>query len=306
MLPKKIISLLPSATEIVCALGYESQLVGRSHECDFPESVKDLPVCSKAKLTNALSSKEIDTNVKRILTEALSLYEIDIEKIRSLAPDIIITQDQCKVCAVNLDDVRNSLQDIIGKEIELISLHPDSLEDILNDIILIAEKIGMKERGIELAEELTERYELVQHKVKFVKNRQKVLCIEWLEPLMAAGNWTPELIEIAGGDFVLSEKHKHSPWLKWEQIVAEDPDMIIIAPCGFTIERTLQETHLLTEQKEWNELKAVKNNKVFIADGNYYFNRSGPRIIDTIEILAEIIQANQFYYGMENVAWRQL
>jgi iron complex transport system substrate-binding protein len=283
----KIVSLLPSATEIIYALGAGDLLVGRSHECDFPVQTSILPVCTRARIDASASSAAIDAAVKDTLDRALSLYEIDRELLRDLAPDLVITQDQCQVCAVNLEDVQASLNGLLEKDAEIISLHPRSLEDILEDIRTIALALDVIERGEQLIEELTDRYELVEHKVKLVKSRPEVLCIEWMDPLMAAGNWTPE----------------HSPWISWEQIKQADPDFIIIAPCGFSMERTQQEMHLFTGHPVWNELKAVQGKNVFIADGNHYFNRSGPRVIDTVEILAEILQVNQFHFGMENEAW---
>lgn len=299
----KIVSLLPSATEIVYALGAGDLLVGRSHECDFPVQTSILPVCTRARIDASASSAAIDAAVKDTLDRALSLYEIDRELLRDLAPDLVITQDQCQVCAVNLEDVQASLNGLLEKDAEIISLHPRSLEDILEDIRTIALALDIIERGEQLIEELTDRYELVEHKVKLVKSRPEVLCIEWMDPLMAAGNWTPELIGLAGGIPVLAEKHTHSPWISWEQIKQAAPDFIIIAPCGFSMERTQQEMHLFTGHPVWNELKAVQGKNVFIADGNHYFNRSGPRVIDTVEILAEILQVNQFHFGMENEAW---
>lgn len=300
---QRIISLLPAATEIVCALGLEHQLVGRSHECDFPESIKNLPVCSSAKFLPGSDSATIDRQVKEILSEALSIYSIDRELIRNLAPDVIITQTQCEVCAVSLSDVELALKDLLDKECRIISLSPNSLDDVYNDISYLAKQLGAEKEGIELLELAEERTDIIRHKLKFINDKPKVVCIEWLSPIMIAGNWTPEIVEIAGGISVLAEKAKHSPYTDFQAIREEDPDIIVILPCGFSVQRTLQEIHLLLELPGWSDLKAVKNQRIYIADGNQYFNRSGPRITDSIEIMAEIINPKQFVFGYEGNGW---
>ncbi len=300
---KKIISLLPAATEIVCALGLEGQLVGRSHECDYPPVVRDLPVCSEARFIPGSDSKSIDTQVKEILSDALSIYVVDKDLIRRLEPDVLITQNQCEVCAVSEKDVEDALKNLLDKDTEIISLSPNVLADIMKDIRTIAARLGVPEKADTLLEELNERIDLIRHKLKFIDQKPKVACIEWLSPLMVAGNWTPELVEIAGGQSVLAEAGKHSPFIDFDQIKSEDPDILVIIPCGFSVQRTLQEINLLLDLPGWSELNAVKNNKVFIADGNQYFNRSGPRIVDSIEILAEIINPKMFSFGYEGEGW---
>ncbi len=299
----KIISLLPAATEIVCALGLEGQLIGRSHECDFPESVKDLPICSSAKFISGSSSLEIDRQVKEILTDALSIYTIDKEMIRKLNPDVIITQAQCEVCAVSLKEVEDALEGLLDKECRIVSLEPNVLGDVYNDIKNIAEILGVSEQADDILERADERLSIIRHKLKFISEKPKVACIEWLAPLMVAGNWTPELVQIAGGDPILAVNGKHSPFVDFKEIVAANPEIIVVMPCGFSIPRTLQEINLLLDQPGWNDLKAVKENRIYIADGNQYFNRSGPRLTDSIEILAEIINPKQFVFGYEGEGW---
>ncbi len=303
MSAKKIISLLPSATEIVCALGLEDQLAGRSHECDFPEFVRQLPVCSYPRFDTDLSSADIDRTVKELTMSAVSLYRIDEEQIKSIQPDVIITQDQCKVCAVNIDDVQQMLKDVTGKETEVISLHPSSPDDILKDILQVASRLGVSARAEVLVESLNERIDIIKHKLRFVEDRPSVACIEWLSPLMISGNWIPEIIEIAGGKPVLAQKGGHSSYVEFEALKDADPDILIIAACGFTIERTVREIGVLLGYEGWNDLSAVKNNQVYIADGNRYFNRPGPGIVDTAEMLAEIIQPKQFIFGFDGSAW---
>ena len=300
---KRIISLLPAATEIICALGLANNLVGRSHECDYPESVKSLPVCSDAKFYPGANSAQIDQQVKEILTEAMSIYKIDKELIQILKPDVIITQAQCEVCAVSLKDVEEALSDLVAAETKIISLEPNTLADIFREIKEISVTLGVEEAGNQLLEDLEERIDLVKHKLKFFPAKPKVALIEWLSPIMVAGNWIPELVEIAGGFPLLAENGKHSPFVEWQQIYDANPDILVVAPCGFTISRTLQEIDLLLNLPGWRDLEAVKNNRVYIADGNAYFNRSGPRIVDTIEILAEIITPKYLSYGYEGKGW---
>ena len=300
---KRIISLLPASTEIICALGLSDNLVGRSHECDYPESVKALPICSDAKFLPGAKSAEIDQQVKEILTEALSIYEIDKALIQSLKPDVIITQAQCEVCAVSLKDVEEALSNLVSAETKIISLEPNTLADIFREIKEISVVFDVKEAGDNLIKDLQERIDLIKHKLKFFPSKPKVALIEWLSPIMVAGNWIPELVEIAGGTPLLAENGKHSPFVEWQQIYDANPDILIVASCGFSIARTLQEIDLLLNLPGWRDLEAVKNNRIYIADGNAYFNRSGPRIVDTIEILAEIITPKYFNYGYEGEGW---
>jgi iron complex transport system substrate-binding protein len=303
MSSQKIISLLPAATEIVCTLGLEHQLVGRSHECDFPPSVKQLPVCSDANFPDNLSSAAIDKKVKELLSDALSVYTVKREVIKQLDPDVVITQAQCEVCAVSLQEVEEALENYLDKQAHIVSLQPNSLDDIFNNIREVAAVLGVIEKGNQLVEDLQERVNIVRHKLKFTESKPTIACIEWLEPMMVSGNWVPELVSIAGGTSILAEAGKHSPFIQWVDIQLQDPDVIIVMPCGFSIERTLREMDLLLQLPGFTELKAVKNDRLFIADGNQYFNRPGPRIVDSIEILAEIIHPKQFIFGYEGDGW---
>jgi len=300
---QKIVSLLPSATEIVYALGLGQNLVGRSHECDFPEEVKQLPVCSEANFPDGLSSAAIDTKVKEILADALSVYTVKREVIKELEPDVVITQAQCEVCAVSLTEVEQALENYLDKKAKIVSLQPNSLTDILNDIKTVASALNVEAEGQLVIEELQERIDIIRHKLKFIETKPTVVCIEWLEPMMLSGNWMPDLVNIAGGANLLTTPGAHSPYIDWNDIRLSDPDIIIVMPCGFSIERTLKEIDILLELPGFGELKAVKNNRVYIADGNQYFNRPGPRIVDSLEILAEIINPKQFIFGYEGDGW---
>jgi iron complex transport system substrate-binding protein len=299
----KIVSLLPSATEIVCALGLEQSLVGRSHECDFPAAVKQLPVCSEANFPDNLDSATIDSKVKEILADALSVYTVNREQIKQLAPDVVITQAQCEVCAVSFKQVEDALENYLDKQVRIISLEPDSLDDIFNDIKTVAAALNVPDRGETLVDELQERIDIIKHKLKYIDQKPTVACIEWLEPMMLSGNWMPELVDLAGGLSILTEAGKHSPYVQWELIRQQDPDIIIVMPCGFSIPRTMKEIDLLLQLPGFADMKAIKNNRLYVADGNQYFNRPGPCIVDSVEILAEIINPKQFVFGYEGDGW---
>jgi iron complex transport system substrate-binding protein len=303
MSSQRIISLLPAATEIVCALGLEENLVGRSHECDFPLFVKQLPVCSEANFPDNLSSAAIDKKVKELLSDALSVYTVKREVIKELNPDVLITQAQCEVCAVSLQEVEEALENYLDKQAHIVSLQPNSLEDIFDNIREVAATLDVLAKGDQLIEDLQGRVDIVRHKLKFNESKPTVACIEWLEPLMVSGNWMPELVGLAGGVSVLAQAGKHSPFVQWVDIQLQDPEIIIVMPCGFSIERTMKEMDILLQLPGFTDLKAVKNDRLYIADGNQYFNRPGPRIVDSIEILAEIINPKQFMFGYEGDGW---
>src|SRR6516162_229687 len=242
----RIVSLIASATEIVCALGFEGHLVGRSHECDFPESVRRLPVCTEPKFNVEGSSYEIDQRVKAIVQESLSVYRVDGECLRDLEPDVIVTQAHCEVCAVSLREVERAVCAWLRSCPKLVSLMPNALADVWHSIEQVADALGVRDRGEELIGRLRKRVEAISEVAYYLSDdRPRVACIEWLDPLMAAGNWMPELVERAGGINLFGEAGKHAPWMTWEQLVAADPDVIVLLPCGFDIARTRRELPLL-------------------------------------------------------------
>ncbi len=299
----RIVSLIASSTEIVHALGFGDQMVGRSHECDFPTQVKELPVCTGPKFKTDGTSYEIDQRVKEIVQESLSVYRVDAEKLNELKPTHIITQAQCEVCAVSLKDVEEAACQIISSNPQIISLQPDSLADIFEDVRRIAKGLGVVPVGEMMVAQLKSRMEAVSQKARALPNKPRVALVEWIEPMMAGGNWMPELIDMAGGINLFGEAGKHSPWMNWEDLVAAEPDIIIVSPCGFDIERTMQEMNLISDRKEYAGLKAVKNGKVFVADGNQYFNRPGPRVLESLEMLAEMLHPEEFKFAHEGVGW---
>lgn len=302
----RIVSLIASATEIVCALGFEAQLVGRSHECDFPTSVKRLPVCTSPKFAVAGLSYEIDQRVKAILQESLSVYRVDAGRLEELQPTHIITQSQCEVCAVSLKDVEAAVCQFTSSQPVIVSLEPNSLADVWTDIRRVAVALNAPEQGTALTANLQERMSVIAARTRVLKTKPTVACIEWIEPLMAAGNWMPELVAMAGGVNLFGETGRHSPWMSWDELTSKDPDVIFISPCGFDIARTLEETQLLTGKPAWNKLKAVRAGRVFIGDGNQYFNRPGPRLVESLEILAEILHPALFNFSHEQTGWTRL
>jgi iron complex transport system substrate-binding protein len=299
----RIVSLIASATEIVCALGFEDQLVGRSHECDFPESVKHLPQCTSPKFNVEGTSYQIDQRVKAIVEGALGVYRVDAEALERLKPTHIITQTQCEVCAVSLKDVEEAVCEFTSSRPAIVSLEPNCLDDIWRDIRRVGESLGNAERADQEIERLQSRMRGIERRAHVLEPAPSVAYIEWIAPLMAGGNWMPELIEMAGGRNLFGEAGKHSPWMTWEELVQRDPDVVFVAPCGFDIARTMQEMNLLAERKEWPELNAVRSRRVFVADGNQYFNRPGPRVVESLEILAETLHPRAFHFGHESSGW---
>ncbi len=299
----RIVSLLPSATEIAVALGFGDRLVGRSHECDFPSDVLQLPPLTASKLQKGLSSAEIDKRVQEIVSQGLSVYEVDAERLRALRPDIILTQTQCAVCAVTPDDLEGALQEWSGNEPRLLSLAPDTLTDVWGDIRRVAAVLDATAAGDDVVEELEARFDALRAKTAG-RPRPRVAAIEWTEPLMAAGNWIPELIEAAGGRALFAAPGQHSPWLAWETLAAADPDVIVLMPCGYRIADTLAELKSLHAHPTWRGLTAVREGRVYVTDGHHFFNRPGPRLVESAEILAEIFGTSHF--GHEGTCWVRL
>lgn len=299
----RVVSLIASSTEIVCALGFEQALVGRSHECDYPPSVTRLPVCTEPKIKTSGSAREIDRSVKEIVQQGLSVYRVHAEKLKELRPDVIITQTQCEVCAVSLRDVEQAVCDWVGSRPRIVALEPNSLADVWADIGRVAEALGALERGRELVGRLKARMRAISTKAAVLTAPPAVACIEWIDPLMAAGNWMPELVEMAGGVNLFGVAGKHSPWMTWEQMRDKNPDVIVVLPCGWDIARARQDMPRLTEKPEWPKLKAVRTRRVYMLDGNQYFNRPGPRLAESLEILAEVLHPSAFEFGYKGKGW---
>jgi len=301
----RIVSLLPSATEIVCALGFSDHLVGRSHECDFPEGLDDRPVCSSPRLNVDGTSNRIDDEVRDIVRRGLSVYDVREDVLKSLKPDFIVTQTQCEVCAVSEKDVERAVRDWTGARPNIISLEPNLLEDVWNDVRRVADVLDARHEGGRVVDLMRSRMYAVKHKAAAIGEKPSVATIEWIDPLMSAGNWMPELIAMAGGESLFGESGKHSPWLDWATLRAADPDVVLVTPCGFDLERTLQESKALERLDGWRELGAVRGGRCYAADGHHYFNRPGPRLADSLEIIAQILHPAHFDFGHGADRWRR-
>jgi iron complex transport system substrate-binding protein len=302
----RIVTLLPSATEIVCALGFQAELVGRSHECDYPPEVRRLPVLTSPKFDAEGTSSEVDQRVRTILADALSVYRVDVDLLCGLKPDVIVTQSQCEVCAVNIRDVEQAAAAWIeGPPPRIISLAPYCLADVLSDIERVGVELDEPERSKRFVSALRQRMRDIQQQAAAADRQPTVGCIEWLDPLMAAANWMPELVRMAGGENVFGQPGQHSPKIEFDRLLEVDPEVILLMPCGFNMERTALELSVLTSKPGWNQLKAVRGQQVYLTDGNQYFNRPGPRIADSLEILAEILHPRMFRFGHEGSGWRR-
>jgi iron complex transport system substrate-binding protein len=282
--------------------------VGRSHECDFPAEILALPICTSPAFPTDGSSAEIDQRVKQRVADALSVYEVSREVLDELQPTHVITQTQCRVCAVSLEDVERALTGWVTSRPKLVALEPNALADIWSDIQRVAVSCGVPERGEQALEALQGTMGEISARACHSPRRPRVACIEWHEPLMAAGNWVPELVEMAGAVNLFGQAGAHSParsaWMNWAQLMEADPDVIVSMPCGFDLARTCAEMYWLTNRPEWPKLRAVQTGQVYLADGNQYFNRPGPRIVESLRILAEILHPEAFEPALQGAAWR--
>ena len=281
--------MIASATEILHALGLGEHQVGRSHECDFPASVASLPIVTRPRFDVHGTSQEIDTRVRETLAAAGSVYEVLTDLMDPLEPTHILTQTQCKVCAVSFEDVEHALSQSLHNRPQVVALEPNSLADIWNDIQRVADRCGAPERGRALVSSLQARMAEIAARTA-AGPRKRVACIEWQEPLMAAGNWVPELVQMAGAINLFGEAGKHSPWMSFDDLHASDPDVILIMPCGYSLAQARAEMRWLEDRPEWGHLRA----EVYLLDGNQYLNRPGPRVVESLQMLAEILHPGQF------------
>ena len=300
----KIVSLIPSGTEIICALGLQDRLIGRSHECDFPPSISHLPVCTAPTIHVNGTSQDIHERVSHRLQDALSMYRVNTDVLKTLQPECIVTQTQCDVCAVSFTEVEQAVKDVLDVQPTVISLHATSLEGLWQDIQRVAEGLNLPKKGNAVLEGYHARIAAIQHRVRTTSSRPTVACIEWMDPLMAAGNWVPELVHLAGGISVFGKPGEHAPWINWEEFDKADPEIILLMPCGFSMKRIEEEISLLTNHPYWHSLRAVQNGRVYLTDGNQYFNRPGPRLVESLEILAEIFHPTHFHFGHQKQGWR--
>ena len=290
----RVASLLPSATEIVCAVGAEVDLVGISHECDFPESVRHLPALTRARLRPVRTSRDVDREVRSVLQDALAVYEIELARLEAVRPDVIVTQDLCDVCAVSFNDVCAATAALVHQPIRIVNLHPTRLDDIWADIGRVGEALGREAQGTAVMTELQERCAEITRRTLARAETPRVVSIEWLDPVMLGGMWMTELIEQAGGVPLVTRPGDHAPTLTRDALLALTPDVVLIKPCGFPLHRTIEELSLLPTSLPWESWRAVQEGRVYVADGNAYFNRPGPRIVESLEILAACLHPEMF------------
>ena len=289
----RVVSLLPSATEMVHFAGAGDSLVGVTHECDYPPGVEKLPPLTSSLMDGEnMSSAEIDAAVNRNLTDGDSIYALDAELLNDLAPDLIVTQGLCEVCSVSLNLVERVAKGL-DAEPEVFSTDPTSIREVLDDTVAVGELVG---RGGEVRRKvaaLKEKLARIEGSV-FGPERPRVGCIEWLDPPFSAGHWVPEMVRLAGGEESFAGPGERSTRLSWEKVFEADPDVLVMMPCGFDANRALHEARHLTALEGWQELTAVENNRVWVVDANSYFSRPAPRLVDGVEILARILHPETF------------
>ncbi len=284
----KIVSLLPSATEIICALGLEDQLLGVTHECDYPPSVRSLPKVTQTLIPVSATSAEIDALVRERMATSRALYTLDLAVLERLAPDLIVTQALCDVCAVAEAEVKAAVCSLPGAP-RVLNLEPQRLDQVLATIPLVAAAAGVPERAPPVVAALQARIDAVVERSRRVTSRPRVMVLEWIDPPFSSGHWTPELVEMAGGVEGLGRTGLPSETTPWENILAWQPEVLVVACCGYSIERTLEDMPILQSRPGWNELPCVRNDRVYLVDGSAYFSRPGPRLVDSLEILARAL-----------------
>ncbi|MGH7381292.1 MAG: cobalamin-binding protein [Candidatus Methylomirabilales bacterium] len=290
----RIVSLLPSATEIVYLLGLGDHLTGVSHECDYPRAaLGKRKIIAPAFESSGLSSQEIDGSVRAFLGRGEGIYRIDLEALKAADPDLIVTQELCDVCAAPTQDVLEAATHLSRKP-EILSLNPQRLGDVLQDVERVGEATGRFREATQAVASLTERIDRVEKRAANAKTRPPVACLEWLDPIMASGHWVPEMVALAGGREPLGKAGEPSERVQWERVLSCAPEILILMPCGFSVDRTLDEIHLLTNRPGWEGLPAVRQGKVFAVNGHAYFSRSGPRLVDGTEILAHLVHPELF------------
>ena len=300
----KIVSLLPSATEIVCALGLEANLIGITHECDYPESITNRPALTASRISHeTMSSAEIDHAVRSNLDGHGSIYDLDEKQLAELKPDLIITQELCEVCAVSYKTVQKAAKMYVA-DATVVSLEPNTIADIFDNVKTIGELCGVADKAETVVAELQNRLDVVKDKTENLENRPKVFMLEWLEPPFAPGHWTPEQVEIAGGNCLLGTAGEKSQTTDYQAIYDAQPDVLVLIPCGYYIHDIVRQLEQTAFPSNWRELPAVKNNQIWAMDASAYFSRPAPRVVDGTEILAKIFHPQIFGVPSEREAVR--
>jgi iron complex transport system substrate-binding protein len=297
---RRIASLISSGTEILYLLGLGPRVVGVSHECDYPPAIAGLPRLTRALVESTAASRDIDEQVRTLATNGQALYEVDVARLVELRPDLIVTQSQCDVCAVRYEDVASAVSNTPKLEgTKILALNPQSIHEVLDDVVRVAEAVGdtsaiERARGFRSAciSDLRARRKRIAEMQP--DELPRVVCLEWIDPPMVAANWMPEMVELAGGRCSLTRPGVHSSYADWRAIVDYDPQVIVIMPCGFGLERAIAEAQVLVRFEGWHGLSAVRDGRVFAVDGNAYFNRSGPRLIDSLAILSHLCRPELF------------
>ncbi len=300
----KICSLLPSATEVIALLGLSDELVGISHECDYPPSVKNVPVMVEPMIpAHGLSSADIDRQVRRLVASGQRLYRLNDHLLRHAQPDLIISQDLCHVCAVTPDQLHDALRSMPRQPIVL-TLNPTTVHDFIDDVLRIGDAAGRSAEGLRLATQLRDRLDAIRNRTQGLSHRPRVVCLEWLSPFYIAGHWVPEMVQLAGGQDVLAQPGSPSRIVTWDEVLAAAPDLLIVMPCGFSIEQTRTELLQLIQQPGQWRLPPALAEQTYLVDASSYFSRPGPRLIDGIELLAAILHPSDHTHIHESMACR--
>lgn len=303
---QQIVSFLPSATEMACALGLGDQLIGVTHECDYPPEVKDKAVVVRAALPIAqMTQSEIDAAVSERMRDGRSLYEIDELLLQQLAPDLILTQDLCQICAPSGNEVSHALN-LLPKKPEVLWLTPNTLAQIAENALQLGEATGRQVEARELVARGRARLESIEKKTMKLAQRPRVFCMEWLDPVYCSGHWVPEMVQIAGGLDQLSRLGSDSARVSWEEVLQWDPEVLVITPCGYDLPRVVEESQKLSDYPGWSNLSAVSDGRVFAVDANSYFARPGPRVVDGTELLAHLMHPEIFPWDGPETAYQRL
>jgi iron complex transport system substrate-binding protein len=303
MTTPRIMSLLPSGTEIICALGLEAYLVGISHACDYPESITDRPRLTAPEIDLGGGSATMDSAVSALVQPGPSVYRIDTQQLQALTPNVIVTQDQCEVGPVSYAEVIAAVQASCGPHVEVVSLSPKLLQDIWADIRSVGRATGRLQEADVVLAACFERVHAIIAETIMIPEPPRVAAIAWLEPLMLGGYWIPELLQLAGGRDGLCQPGSPVSLADWEVIRAYDPEVLTIMPCGYPLEKTLSEVSTLTRLPGWDTLRAVREGRVYAVDGRAYFHRPGPRVVDSLELLAGCIHPDMFGEFLEDRHW---
>ena len=302
----RIVSLLPASTEILAEMGMAEQMVGRSHECDYPSEIREFPILTRPKTDMGETSEEIDQTVQYYVRRGLSIYEVNTRRLKELNPDIIITQDHCEVCAVPYKTISSAVKNFLGnEEVTIFTYAPKSLKMVYEGIEKIGNAVQARKAAHELRQKLEEQLSAIHSKA--IQNRKPTtILLEWINPVLGSGSWLPELIQVAGGEPVQAVSGGNAPKIGWRSLLKSNPEKLIISPCGYDLETARKEALKLDQNPVFHQLKAVRNGEVYVVDGNRYINRPGPRLVDSARILAEIIHPELFESSRKIDAWMPL